>query len=101
MIARNQGSICLGPTGNLQGSYAFLLIRTERNITLSQFTEIPTPPRVTKRVIDMDMHYKQQKGLVFRNQNGVKLPMIYEDGPGNGTGAVGVYIRNIDNHQYL
>ena len=38
MVDQTQGAICLGPTGNLQGSYAFLLLHTGRNITQSQFT---------------------------------------------------------------
>ena len=37
MIDRNQGAICLGPTGNLQGYYAFLYLLTGRKITCNQF----------------------------------------------------------------
>ena len=37
MIDPTQGAICLGPTGNLQGYYAFLYLRTGRKITCNQF----------------------------------------------------------------
>ena len=43
MIDHTQGTIYLGPTGNPQGTYAFLLICTRRKITRRQFTEMPTP----------------------------------------------------------
>ena len=51
MIDQTQGAICLGPKRNLQGYYAFLSLCTGRNTTHSQFTELTTPPRVTRRVI--------------------------------------------------
>ena len=101
MVYRTQGAIFLGPTENLQGSYAILLLRTGRNITRSQFTELPTPPCVTQRVIAMAMHKNQQKVLVFEDRNGVELPMTDENGPKNGSGAAGVDIGNIANHPYL
>ena len=67
----NQGNICLGPTGNLQGSYDFLSLHTGRKITRIQFTELPPTPHVTQPVIAMSMNEKQQKGLVFKDRNGV------------------------------
>ena len=91
MIDRNQGTICLGPTGNLQGSYAFLLLRTGRKITRNQYTELPTPPHVTQQAIAMDMHEKQQKGLVLDDCNGVELPMTDKDC--NQQGKRGHYAR--------
>ena len=38
MVDQNQGAIFLGLMGNLRGYYAFLLLRTGRKITRSQFT---------------------------------------------------------------
>ena len=38
MVDWTQGATCLGPTVNLQGSYAFLSLFTGRKITRSQFT---------------------------------------------------------------
>ena len=71
MIDQTQGAICLGPKRNLQGYYAFLSLCTGRNTTHSQFTELTTPPRVTRRVIGTAMHEKEQAGLVFEDLNGV------------------------------
>ena len=71
MVDRSQGAICLGSTVNLQGSYEFLSLRTGRNITHSQFTEMLITPRVTRLVIAIVMYEKQQTGLVFEDRNGV------------------------------
>ena len=71
MVDRIQGAICLCPTGNLQGPYKFLSICTGRNIIWSKFTELPTTPRVTQRLINMDMHEKQQKFLLLKDYNGL------------------------------
>ena len=76
MVNWTQGTICLSPMGNLQGSYYFLSLHTGRKITRSQFTELPTPPHVTQWLIAMAMHGKQQKGLVSKDRNGVELTMI-------------------------
>ena len=71
MVDRSQGAIYLGSTVNLQGSYEFLSLRTGRNITHSQFTEMLITPRVTRLVIAIVMYEKQQTGLVFEDRNGV------------------------------
>ena len=47
---RTQGEICLGPTGNLQGTYNFFSLRSGKKITHGQFTEVPTPTIVMKQV---------------------------------------------------
>ena len=52
---RTQGAICLGPIGNLQGSYIYFLIRSEIQITRGQLTEVPTPTIVMKRVVAMNL----------------------------------------------
>ena len=50
---RTQGAILLGPTGNLQVTYNFFSLRSVNNITRRQFTEVPTPTIVMKRVAAM------------------------------------------------
>jgi hypothetical protein len=40
MQARTLGAICLGPTGNLQGSYKFLNLRTGQRITRRKWTDL-------------------------------------------------------------
>ena len=49
----------------------------------------------------MSVNEKQQEGLVFKDHNGVKLPMTDEDDPNNGAGAALVDIGKIANHPYL
>ena len=45
---RTQVSICLGPAGNLQGTYNFSLLLSGKKITRGQFTEVPTPTIVMR-----------------------------------------------------
>ena len=47
---RTVGAITLGPTGNLQGGYKFLNLRTGKNITRRNWTHLPMPIEVIERV---------------------------------------------------
>ena len=46
MQARTLGAICLEPTGNFQGSYKFLNLRTGQRITRRKWTDLPMPQEV-------------------------------------------------------
>ena len=70
---RTQGEICLGTTGNLQGAYNFFSLRYGKNITLGQFTELPTPMIIMKRVAAMALAKKQNEGLIFENLTGATV----------------------------
>jgi hypothetical protein len=48
--AQTVGAICLGPTGNIQGSYKFLNLRTGKRITRRRWTQLPMPQEVIDRV---------------------------------------------------
>ena len=48
--SRTEPDICIGPTGNLQGSHWFLKLRTRRRIKQRTITPIPIPARVIDRV---------------------------------------------------
>ena len=50
---KTQRSICLRPTGNLQGTYILFLLRSDKKMTRGQFAEVPTPTIVIKRVASM------------------------------------------------
>jgi hypothetical protein len=41
MEPRTRWGICLGPTGNMQGSYKFLSLSTGNKVTQRKFTEMP------------------------------------------------------------
>ena len=74
MIDRTQGDICLGPTGNLQGSYTFLSLRTRRKATHSQFKKLPTSSRITQRVTSMKIHKKNTRACCLRDVMGWNYP---------------------------
>ena len=46
MQTRAEPSICLGPVGNLQGSYKFLNLRTGTKIKRRKWTELPRPRNI-------------------------------------------------------
>ena len=70
---RTQGAICLGPTGNLQGTYNFFSLRSEKKTTRGKFTELPTPTIVMKCVAAMALAKKQKKGPIFENRTGATV----------------------------
>ncbi len=47
---RTRWGICLGPTGNLQGCYKFMLLSTGKKINRRNFTEMPITESVIKQV---------------------------------------------------
>jgi hypothetical protein len=47
---RTRWGICLIPTGNLQGSYKFVLLSTGKKIKRRKFTEMPITESVIKQV---------------------------------------------------
>lgn len=53
MLSRGTPSICLGPTGNLQGSYYFFSLVTGKVIKCCNWDELPIP----QSVIDSVAHY--------------------------------------------
>mmetsp|Transcript_36183 Transcript_36183/g.51177 ORF Transcript_36183/g.51177 Transcript_36183/m.51177 type:complete len:412 (+) Transcript_36183:1053-2288(+) len=47
---RTQGAICMGPSGNAQGGFKFMTLRTCKKITHRAWDEIPMPDTVRDRV---------------------------------------------------
>ena len=70
IIDQTHGVICLGPTGNIQGSYAFLTLCTRSKITRSQFIELTTPQRVTRSDIFMAVHESNRRAWCLRTDMG-------------------------------
>ena len=85
-------AICLGPTGNIQGTHNFFSLMTGLVIKQRNFTELPIPQSVINRVT----HFAQNSGvpsdLVFLNRHHVPF-----DWPDNDSGnsldptPIGVY----------
>ena len=80
---RTQGVICLGPTGNLQGTYHLFLLHSGKKITRGKFTGVPTPTIVKKRVAEMDLAKKQNEGLIFENRTRATVNNILTDDEAN------------------
>jgi hypothetical protein len=69
MAPRTRGVICLGPTGNFQGSYKMMCHQTGRKLTRKQFQELPMPESIIKRTEAIAEKEKQEKILIFSNRN--------------------------------
>jgi hypothetical protein len=69
MAQRTRAVICLGPTGNFQGSYKMMCIQTGRKVTRKQFKEIPMPDSVIKRIEAIASKEKENKVLVFTDRD--------------------------------
>ena len=80
---RIEGAIYPGPTGNLQGTYNFFLLRSGNKIIHGQFTEVLTPTIAMKRVEAMALSKKQNKGLILENLTGATINDILPDDEAN------------------
>ncbi len=58
-------AICLGPTGNRQGSYKFMSLTTGNKIIRRNFTKMLATESIIKQVKQMAAKGKLQKGLSF------------------------------------
>ena len=56
-------AICMGPMGNLQGSYKFLSLATGKKVTRRKFTEMLVTDAVIKQVEEMAVKDGAVKGI--------------------------------------
>ena len=70
-------AICLGPTGNIQGSYSFLNLASGLVIKRRQFTELLAPDSVIKCVETFAAKSNVSSNLVFANRH--KIPFDWPD----------------------
>ena len=68
--ARAVGAICLGPTGNVQGSHKFLNLRTGKRITRRSWTELPMPQEAIEQVNQLGAADRQPELLTFCDRKG-------------------------------
>jgi hypothetical protein len=73
MAARTVGAICLGPTGNIQGSYKFLNLRTGKRLTRRRWTSLPMPQEVIDRVNELGKADGQPELLTFYDRKGLLI----------------------------
>ena len=65
LAPRAKWAICMGPKGNLQGSYKFLSLVTGKKVTQRKFTKMPVTEAVIKQVEEMVVKDGAVKGLFF------------------------------------
>jgi hypothetical protein len=73
MQPRTVSTICLGPTGNEQGTHFFLSLATHRVLRRPHFTELPMPVDVIQRVSDLGRQQGMPPTLTFANRHGHEL----------------------------
>jgi hypothetical protein len=79
MRSRGIPSICLGPTGNIQGTYCFLNLATGLVIKRRRFDELPAPDSVIKRVETLANITGVSSSLTFTDRN--RIPYAGPDKP--------------------
>ena len=79
MQSRTEPAIWLGPTGNLQGYYWFLNLRTRIRIKRRTFTTLSVPTRIIERVHARTDADNQNTALDFFDRLGNPIP--YDDTP--------------------
>ena len=62
--------MCLGPTGDLQGTHYFYNLDTGKQIRHSKWTEIPMPKAMVEKLIQIGEKQKAVPGLKFSDRNG-------------------------------
>jgi hypothetical protein len=77
MESRGLPAICLGPTGNKQGTYSFLNLLTGLVIKLRHFVELPAPDSVIQRVNSLADNSGVSSTLVFADRH--KKPIAWPD----------------------
>ena len=65
MQERLCGAICLGPTGNFQGTSQFICLKTGERITRQKFNGFPEPDSVVKRVEELAKTESNAGDLTF------------------------------------
>jgi len=73
MTTRTVGTICLGPTGNDQGSHYFMSLTSGRALIRTRFTELPLPADVIARVSDMGQQQGMPRSLTFGDRFGHEM----------------------------
>jgi hypothetical protein len=81
-LPRTRGAICLGPSGNAQGGFKFLSLRSNKKVVRRSWDAIPMPDTVIDRVNTLG--HDQPAELVFTDRKGcpigdIELPGVDGD----------------------
>ena len=77
MKTRGLPAICLGPTGNLQGTYNFLNLSSGLVIKRREFVELPAPDSIIQRVNSLAGKNSIASNLIFADRN--QVPFDWPD----------------------
>jgi hypothetical protein len=79
MEPRTRCAICLGPTGNMQGSYKLLSLTTGKKVTRRKFTEMPMTDSVIRRINSLGQKERCKSGISFKDWKGKEYVFDNED----------------------
>jgi hypothetical protein len=77
--ARTRWGICLGLTGNLQGSYKLMLLSTGKKIKRRKYTEMPITESVIKQVSKWGSKDQGTSCLMFIDKYGIEYKFDEEE----------------------
>lgn len=77
---RSKPAMCLGPTGNMQGTYKFFSLITGHVIKRRNFDVLPYPDRMIKKVNEWGRISKiLEDDLIFKNRNNEDYSWLDDD----------------------
>ena len=79
MNERTVGGICLGPSGNSQGTHYFVSLASGKRIVGSTWTELPMPQEVVDRINQFGKDQGFPKTLTFADRHGNEIPDDLEE----------------------
>ena len=69
MTLRTTPAICMGPTGNIQGSIKFMCLESGKKIVRRSYSRLPMTESATKKVEKLAEREKAESGINFKDQN--------------------------------
>ena len=73
MNKRTMGAICLGPTGNQQGSHWFLSLATGARVSCRRWTQLPRPREVIHRINELGKQQRMPLTITFGDCHGREI----------------------------
>ena len=73
MNETTMGAICLGPTGNQQGSHWFLSLATGARVSCRRWTQLPMPREVIHQINELGKQQRMLLTLTFGNRHGREI----------------------------
>ena len=76
---RSTPAMCLGPTGNFQGTYIFFNLLTGQVVKQRNFKVLSYPDRMIDKVNEWGQKNKQENELIFKNRNNDDFSWLGDD----------------------